>query len=527
MVALLVQLKLALLRGSLRQSVWRVVGLVVAALFGLGFLVAGTIGLVAARWLAPSSAASVVVLGGAALVLGWALLPLLVFGTDETLDPGRFAVLPLSARQLLPGLLVSGLVGVPGTVTALLALTTVVTWSRDAFTVGVALVGGVLGVLTCLLCARTLTSAFAELLGSRRFKDLASVVLALALASLGIAMNGLAPVLGAGDDGRRLDNLTTAVGWTPLGWAWSAPAAAATGHPLLAVARLGLAAGLVVLLTLGWERFLARRLVSPLTASAGPARVRAGRSRLDDVLPATPAGAVAMRSLRYLRRDPRYIASVGGVLIAPIALVVSQLVTTGASPWLVWAPVSVSWLVGVSCCQDTSYDGSALWLHVSSGITGATDRTGRALSQLIWSVPLVLLTVVAVGAITQAWDRLPTLLGLVAATLLSGIGAGAWVSARWQGPVAPPGANPFGSGSGASAASLLAVLVSGLLVLAATAPVLAVAIASHWVGWLGLCVLVLGPLSGLAVLRAGIRAGGRLLDGHWPEVLHEVSRPLR
>jgi len=39
------------------------------------------------------------------LVLGWALLPLLAFGTDETLDPARLQLLPLAKRPLMTGLL--------------------------------------------------------------------------------------------------------------------------------------------------------------------------------------------------------------------------------------------------------------------------------------------------------------------------------------------------------------------------------------------------------------------------------------
>ena len=41
------------------------------------------------------------------LTLGWLLMSLLVFGVDETVDPAKFALLPVRARELLPGLLVS------------------------------------------------------------------------------------------------------------------------------------------------------------------------------------------------------------------------------------------------------------------------------------------------------------------------------------------------------------------------------------------------------------------------------------
>ena len=43
-----------------------------------------------------------------ALTLGWLLMSLLVFGVDETVDPAKFALLPVRAGELLPGLLAAG-----------------------------------------------------------------------------------------------------------------------------------------------------------------------------------------------------------------------------------------------------------------------------------------------------------------------------------------------------------------------------------------------------------------------------------
>ena len=131
MVALLVRLKLTLLRNSLKRSVWRTVGLVIGMLYGLA-VVAGVIaGLIALRWGSLTLTADITVTAYAALTLGWLLMSLLVFGVDETVDPARFALLPVRARELLPGLLVCGLVGVPGAATVLISLGLIVTWARS------------------------------------------------------------------------------------------------------------------------------------------------------------------------------------------------------------------------------------------------------------------------------------------------------------------------------------------------------------------------------------------------------------
>ncbi|MBK8731514.1 MAG: hypothetical protein IPL93_01250 [Actinomycetales bacterium] len=71
----------------------------------------------------------VVVIGLTALTVGWTLMPLLTSGMDDTLDPGRFALLPLRADEVLPGLVVASLVGVPGPATVLVALASVVFWA--------------------------------------------------------------------------------------------------------------------------------------------------------------------------------------------------------------------------------------------------------------------------------------------------------------------------------------------------------------------------------------------------------------
>ena len=107
-------------------------------------------------------------------------MSLLVFGVDETVDPAKFALLPVRARELLPGLLVGGLIGVPGMATVLVALGLVITWARTPAPLTVAaVVAFPLGVATCFLLSRAATAAFAAVLSSRRFRDLAFVALAL------------------------------------------------------------------------------------------------------------------------------------------------------------------------------------------------------------------------------------------------------------------------------------------------------------------------------------------------------------
>ena len=82
MVALLVQLKLSLLRNSLRRSVWRTVGMIIAMVYALGVVLLSLAGLVALRWTSVALTADVTVLAFTVLSAGWLVLSLLVFGID-------------------------------------------------------------------------------------------------------------------------------------------------------------------------------------------------------------------------------------------------------------------------------------------------------------------------------------------------------------------------------------------------------------------------------------------------------------
>ena len=155
MVAHLVRLKLSLLRNGLRRSVPQLVGMVLAALYALGVVGLAVAGLVALRSTSDVGLArSVVVVLGSAVTLGWLVVPVLLGGVDQTLDPVRFATFAVPRRRLLAGLLAAALVGVPGVVVSVLALTTTITWSRSPQAVAVAVVAAVVGVLTCVTLSR-------------------------------------------------------------------------------------------------------------------------------------------------------------------------------------------------------------------------------------------------------------------------------------------------------------------------------------------------------------------------------------
>ncbi len=525
MVALLVRLKLTLLRNSLRRSVWRTVGLVLGMVYALGIVVAVLAGMVGLRFTSEALTADVTVVAYSAMTLGWLLLALLVFGVDETVDPSKFALLPVRARELMPGLLIAGLVGAPGVATVLVSLGLVVTWTRTLPLTLASLVCVPLGVATCFLLARAGTSAFASFLSSRRFRDLAFVALALFGASFGVGGNLIGSFAQTDVAGLRstLADLARLAGWSPFGWAWAIPADVARGAWLAAAAHLLLAVGLVAALWLAWGHFLAVRLVSPTESGGDSRKVRDGKA-IERLYPASPAGGVAGRTLRYWRRDPRYLAGIAGFLIAPIVIMITQLINPYGSPEVaVLAPSLLGLLVGLSVGQDLSYDGTSLWLHISSGLSGADDRRGRVLSTMTVYGPLMVILIAVAVIMTGEWRLLPVVIGLTVALMLTSLGVGALVGSLWQWPAPPPGANPFQKGSSGGLPSLLSFTVTMFATLILALPTIALVVWSFFTPWIGYLTIPVGLVCGVVVLRVGISQGGKLLDRRWPEVLLAVS----
>lgn len=526
MVAVLVRLKLSLLRNALRRSVWRTVGLVLGIVYATAVVILVVAGLVALRWAPVDLTADVTILAFAALTAGWLVFSLLVFGIDETLDPARFALLPLRAREMMPGLLLSGLVSSTGAATVAIALGLLASWSVGPESLIATVVVIPIGVATCFLMSRTATAALASVLTSRRFRDFAFVGLALIAMLVGVAANLLGGVVDSDLAGLRalLGDAARVAGWTPFGWAWAVPADIARGHWLVAALRLVLAVGLLAGLWQVWRHYLDRRLTEPLEPAQGGGRVR-GSALVDRLYPATPAGGVAARTLRYWRRDPRYLTGIAGFLIGPVILMVAQLANPYGQPLIAAiAPALLCWLLGASLAQDLSYDGSAIWLHATTGTRGVDDRLGRVLSTVTVFGPLVVVLTVVGLALSGEWSLWLPVVTVIVTLILVSLGVGSLVGTLWQWPAPPPGSNPFQRGSSGGLPALAAFGVTSLGSLLLALPALVLAAASWWIGWLGWVGLLVGLGSGVVVLWQGIVRGGLILDRRWPEVLAAVSR---
>lgn len=526
MVAVFVVLKLRLLANGFRTS--NAVAILTALSIAAG-LAATSLGLFLIARLPLLDAVdvrTVLVIGGSMLVLGWTVLPIAVFGVDETTDPARFALLPLPHRTLLAGMLAAGFVGVPAATTTILGLGTVLAWRDDVLAALFALAGAVVAVATCVAASRCVTTALAQILRSRRARDLAPAAGLFVAAFIWI---GQASAFG----GLRLSTeffrqAADVLAWTPLGAAWAAPYDAVTGSPLLGLARLGIAAATLLAVLAGWSSAFRRTLENGVTASAGkPGRTSGGSgigptwaSRL---LPSGAAGTVAERTVSYVWRDPRqrpntiFLPVAGGVLLLlPVA--------GGPDTFALMAGLITAGFAAMTMLNHTAFDGTALWLHLATGLTGSADRRGRARGLLAWTLPVVVVAAVAGPLLAGRPELVPADVGASLAVLLAGIAVASVTSVVAPFPAPPPGANPFTTPGGGNAAAVIQQMVAGLVVLGlAIPPMILLALSVWWNAGAGVVLLAAGPVYGWVLLHHATRIGGRHLDRHGPEVMVRIT----
>ncbi|MFZ7088271.1 ABC transporter permease [Curtobacterium sp. RRHDQ10] len=521
MVARLLQLRLDLLAGEVRQSVRRSVLVVLGVLLALVVAVVAAVHLGALRTASPDLAAGVVVPVGTLLTLGFTIVPLAV-GADDPLDPRRFATFGIAPRPLAVGLGVVGLVGVPVVVVMVLAVSQSVAWMRPG--VGFAgVVSVVLIVLTCALFSRVATTAGAWLLAAHRVRDAAWLVAFVVVVLLVPAFVLLLHVDWLAPAGPAVQHVADVAGWTPWGAAWAFPADIATGHTGRGILRLLVALVVVAALAWAWVAMVGRLLRSV----GGAAHTRRSRTLgWFDRLGSTPVGAVAARSLTYWGRDPRYRMSYVVLLVVPV--IVLPLGVAGVPwHWTALFPLPLMALVaGFLPHNDVAYDNTAVWLHVASGAPGWSDRLGRVTPVLVVGVPLV-----AAGSVVSAWlfgdwDVLPTVIGVSGGVMLVGLGLSSVSSAALPYPTVRPGDHPFQQPQATGVLATTAQSAMIVLILVCMTPTVWFAVRAFRTGqdqW-GATTLLVGLGTGIVVLALGVLIGGRMFDRHGPDILAAAQR---
>ncbi|MGK5442584.1 ABC transporter permease [Micromonospora sp. URMC 105] len=539
-----VRLKLRVMGNNFRGQGWRIAMFVAGVLVGLWFAAGGFLALAAPGFAGePRYALLTAAFGGGLLVLGWLLLPLVFFGVDETLDPARFALLPLPRRTLVAGLFAAALVSVPVLAVLLAVSGLVVTaaalggWAAGL----VAAVGVVAGLLLCVAASRAVTSAFATMLRSRRVRDLAAVLLAVVAALLGpLQIAVLAAVREA--DWDRLTGVAEVVGWTPFGAPWTVGVDVAEGRAWAVPVKLLITAVTVGLLLLWWSRSLESAMVG--AASAAPAKSRRGPAGgpVAQLFPRVLAwtgrdrfGALVAREARYWWRDARRRANL--ISVAVVGVFVPVMVNLGgpqfaaeegpdltagnSSPVLLsLSMLFVGVLASVTLANQFGFDGSAYAANVVAGVPGRLELRARMTAFSVYVVPMLGVVSVLIALVMGE----PGWIGVAAGALLAAYGAGlainGFVSVLGAYSL-PETSNPFAMNTGAGVAKSFLTLLSMVASAAAAIPMV-VAAALLGDAWLWLA-LPLGAAYGLGAALLGSYLAGDVLDRRTPELLATVT----
>ncbi|WP_136037323.1 hypothetical protein [Microbacterium sp. K35] len=508
MAAHVLRLRFALLLGALRGERR------IRTLLSFGAVVAVTVVVcVAVFSLTDASvpvASAVTVLGGAAVLLGFLVGPLLVGAVDQ-LDPRRFAVFGVDERRLPWVLMLASLVSVPSLALLAVYASVCIVAIEAGAPWPLAVIMSLLGLFITALIARIGMALNAMLLPERRSRELTAL---FALALIVIAFP-VAVFLGSlrwdGDVPASIATLTSVIGVTPFAAAPASAFAAAAGETGTAWASGAVAVVTAIALALVWAWFVRRLLTT--TERPVTARERTGLGWFG-LLPSNAFGAIASRSLVYWLRDRRYIMN---VIVVPVAgvLTVLPLIVAGV-------PIEIAALIPVPVMalffgwlphNDIAYDSTALWTHVASGVRGLPDRLGRLVPVLLVAVPVLAIAVPLSLLLVGSWTLLLPLVGLAVSLLLCALGISSVVSVVAPYAVSRPGDSPFqqpqrptSHGAYGPAAAFLGSIVLSVptiwLFAATIVSGSAFAPAAFWVGL----------FTGAIVLAAGAVLGGRIFE---------------
>ncbi len=467
------------------------------------------------------------------------LLPLVVFGigllsaatgVESTIDARHLATEPLDRWTLGLGLLAAAAIGPPALLSILAGAGIVAGWAGvGVLSWLVVLVAVVAWWATLLLFSRT----FANLLGAFATGRLQQIAQAAATASALLAWV-LVQILArdtSGWDPQRWSTLAGWARWTPPGQLGAAIAAA--GDP--ATAGLHLLAGVSWLPLLVWASVLSTQRLAlsaprPGGRSTARSRERSRRSGsvLGRVLPNTPAGALAARTVRTKLRTPRQAVNTATALaIGAGVFLLGPLLGEDADPRMVIIAGLLHFAVLFDGNNAFGMDGPAIWAEVAAGADASVLVAGKVMSSLVVMVVPALVLPVGMAALTGGWQWLPA--GWLVATGSVLGAAGVAVSSASLAPVAMPDSpNPLAAGDTGQGCVAGLMLAMCMLVLAVVSVPVAVGIYLASARSAGLTVLVASaaPVTGIAMLWGGMALARWRLSGN-EELLVQKVTPAR
>ena len=443
MARLFIRLKVRLIRNGMSITKANATGLVLGAFFGLPVALIG-FALLALVPSAGGAADSAVAVGlCSALFVGWVLFPLFSFGVDETVDPARLVLLPLTRWQLVSGMLAASVVGVAPVATLICLLGAVPGFSTSASGALVVFAAVALHLALCIAASRAVTTSLSGRLRSRRGRDVVVVASSLMGFAFYAATQFLSHAAERGD-AVALGGVVDVLRWLPPGLAGAAMTSARRGETLAGAGQLALVAMSIAGLLWWWASSLERNTTTATADPPPPVGSLGGATAVDRFAGMTtrrPAvAAVVAKELRYWRRDPRRRAALLPMLfmIAPLAM---RFGDVRDAPEFVLAAAFIAWPFGFAAMNHLGQDGPAFSSHVITGTPAQDYVTGKAYGTIALLFPFVVITAAGLAALSGGWVYIPLTLLLALAFALVQQGVGAVVSVKVPQPLPQAGGN--------------------------------------------------------------------------------------
>ena len=520
MVRHFVRLKLRLLANRLRTQ--SVIGTIGYFAIWAGGVIGGVLGGLGVYGLGrlTDEPGMVLILAYTAVFLGWMIIPASLTALDETLDPRRFELLPISPRRLTAGLLAAGAVA-PGAVGTLIGLAIATYASFPVWSLAPLILTAVIVELTlCLVIARLVTTFLSNMLASRRARELATLLFGVT-----IGLVALIPALfGGGGEGSGPDIEVTITSfswverlvWLPSGALAEAVRLGSVGEPLAGFGMVSY--GIVATLVIGgaWARSVRTMLMRAPTGGRR-ARKRDDRNRVLALVPTwlrMPSGpilGVAAKELRYLVRDTRVRAQLIGSVVPVVVISLVSRESLSDSPYTPFLAAGFAFLIVLGILSNQfGVDGGSFWAYVVSSAPLSSVVRGKNLGWGLVAVPPIVIAATLLAASSGDFSFVAAAVLGSAGVLLVATAIGNVTSIYGAYPI--PESSPFGT-RGASGSAFFAVLVammaSGVLLL-------------PLVGLIGLPSAFMGPVAatagaflglgyGALIYWAGMKVASRLL----------------
>ena len=502
--------------------------IMMALLMGIyGFI--GVVSLLLAAWADISEAGNgfhSLTLGAAGGMLIYVLLAIFMPAGENQLSPSALGVLPLTPREVYPGLFWASVLTTRAIMSVLfstvyaVAGTIILALQGAAVYAAPFVVGMLLACLTTIIfgeCVSFLASAVAD--SQKAGVQVATMIV------IGLLVYGMLQLQSVLEQLPSLGAMGSIAAWTPFGAAAGWWLSLAEGHLIPAIAQLLIAVLTVVVLFWLWAKQVARGMQNPEAGREHNAEVT-GEGVTAFELGAwsytSPAAMEFTRALRYIRRDKRLM---GMIVVLPLfAIFVIYQLWRGDDFVAFFMFCFSAVMISSILANDYGFDGPSNWVSMVAPVRPRTILHARHLAHVVgpFAVHLVVALIIVVFADDTRIAALAVGVGIGAYISTAAISMGLTVLNPY--PLSKPGANRWNDKSGYSSGAFVAAFAGMLLAWLPLVPGIIISWMAYDHGWpliVGPCVSLLIPVIAYAVVW---RLAGNYADKNVPEIYSKVNR---